>query len=408
MAEITMRRLLKAGAHFGHQTRYWAPKMAPYIFGARNKIHIINLEKTLPMLRQAADYLGVVAAHGGKILFVGTKRQAGKLVREHAIRCGASYVDHRWLGGMLTNYKTVKNSIARLKELEQLFESGGAARLTKKEALQLERERTKLDKTLSGIKDMDGLPAVLFVIDVEQEYIAVAEANKLSIPVVAVVDTNCSPQGIDYIIPGNDDSTRAILIYLEAAVAGITAARAAAVAVASDAQPSEADDRGVARAPAVVKDPATAAQAEQVKQTKEATPEAAKVKIKAKKTVLKATEPAASEASQAAAKMKAEAEQKAGAKAPTGNAKTITLTATETKPKAATKTAAGKASAEAAAPAEVKQTASKVTARKTKAAVAKKAVAKKAVAKKTVAKKVAAKKTVAKKAVAKVASKAKK
>ena len=225
MAEITMRRLLTAGAHFGHQTRYWAPKMAPYIFGARNKIHIINLEKTLPMLREAMDYLGSVAAQGGKILFVGTKRQAGKPLREHAILCGSPYVDHRWLGGMLTNYKTVKNSITRLKDLEQQFESGATVRLSKKEALNLERERIKLDRTLSGIKDMNGLPDALFVIDVEQEYIAVAEANKLGIPVVAVVDTNCSPNGIDYIIPGNDDSARSILLYLEAAVDSITEAR---------------------------------------------------------------------------------------------------------------------------------------------------------------------------------------
>ena len=228
MAKITMRRLLEAGAHFGHQTRYWCPKMKPYIFGDRNKIHIINLEKTLPMLRRAVDYLGSVAAQGGKILFVGTKRQAGKTLREHAIRCGAPFVDKRWLGGMLTNYQTVRNSITRLKDLEQQIESGATARLSKKEALTLERERAKLDKTLSGIKDMDGLPDVLFVIDVEQEYIAVSEANKLGIPVVAVVDTNCSPDGIDYIIPGNDDSARAILLYVEAAADSIAEARASA------------------------------------------------------------------------------------------------------------------------------------------------------------------------------------
>ena len=223
-----MRRLLKAGVHFGHQTRYWSPKMAPYIFGDRNKIHIINLEKTLPMLQQAVTYLGGMAARGGKVLFVGTKRQAGKPLREQALRCGSPYVDHRWLGGMLTNYKTVKNSISRLKELEQRIESEETAGLSKKEALNLERERNKLDKTLSGIKDMDGLPDVLFVIDVEQEYIAVAEANKLGIPVVAVVDTNCSPDGIDHIIPGNDDSAGAIMLYLEAAADSIIAARASA------------------------------------------------------------------------------------------------------------------------------------------------------------------------------------
>ncbi len=233
MAKITMRRLLEAGAHFGHQTRYWCPKMKPYIFGDRNKIHIINLEKTLPMLRRAVDYLGSVAAQGGKILFVGTKRQAGKTLREHAIRCGAPFVDKRWLGGMLTNYQTVRNSITRLKDLEQQIESGATARLSKKEALTLERERAKLDKTLSGIKNMDGLPDVLFVIDVEQEYIAVSEANKLGIPVVAVVDTNCSPDGIDYIIPGNDDSARAILLYVEAAADSIAEARASAQVAAA-------------------------------------------------------------------------------------------------------------------------------------------------------------------------------
>ena len=225
MAEITMRRLLQAGVHFGHQTRYWSPRMAPYIFGERNKIHIINLEKTLPMLKEATNYLGTVAAQGGKVLFVGTKRQAGRRVREEAIRCGSPYVDHRWLGGMLTNFKTVKNSIARLKDLEQQIESGVVRRLNKKEALNLERERVKLDRTLSGIKDMGGLPDAMFVIDVEEEYIAVAEANKLGIPVVAVVDSNCSVDGIDYVIPGNDDSARAIALYLEAAADAIVEAR---------------------------------------------------------------------------------------------------------------------------------------------------------------------------------------
>ncbi len=227
-----MRQLLKAGVHFGHQTRYWSPKMAPYIFGDRNKIHIINLEKTLPMMKDAMNYLGTVAAQGGKVLFVGTKRQAGKPVREHAIRCGSPYVDYRWLGGMLTNFKTVKNSIARLKDLEQRIDSGATQRLSKKEALTLERERAKLDKTLSGIKDMGGLPDALFVIDVEEEYIAVAEARKLGIPVVAVVDTNCSLDGVDYVIPGNDDSGRAIALYLEAAADAILESRVAKAAPA--------------------------------------------------------------------------------------------------------------------------------------------------------------------------------
>ncbi len=225
MTDITMRQLLKAGAHFGHQTRYWSPSMAPYLFGDRKKIHIINLEKTLPMLREAMNYLGAMTAQNNKVLFVGTKPQASKWIREQAIRCGSPYVDHRWLGGMLTNYKTVRNSIARLKELEERIQSGEIARLSKKEALALTRECAKLDRTLSGIKDMDGLPDVLFVIDVEHEYIAVSEANKLGIPVVAVVDSNCSPAGVDYIIPGNDDSSRAIQLYLTAAADAIEESR---------------------------------------------------------------------------------------------------------------------------------------------------------------------------------------
>ncbi len=225
MTDITMRQLLKAGAHFGHQTRYWSPAMAPYLFGDRKKIHIINLEKTLPMLKEAVNYLGAMAAQNNKVLFVGTKPQASKWVREQAIRCGSPYVDHRWLGGMLTNYKTVRNSIARLKELEERIQSGEIARLSKKEALSLTRECAKLDRTLSGIKDMDGLPDVLFVIDVEHEYIAVSEANKLGIPVVAVADSNCSPAGVDYIIPGNDDSSRAIQLYLTAAADAIEESR---------------------------------------------------------------------------------------------------------------------------------------------------------------------------------------
>ncbi len=231
MTDITMRQLLEAGAHFGHQTRYWSPAMAPYLFGERKKIHIINLEKTLPMLREAMNYLGAMTARNNKVLFVGTKPQASKWVREHAIRCGSPYVDHRWLGGMLTNYKTVRNSIARLKELEERIRSGEIARLGKKEALALTRECAKLDRTLSGIKDMDGLPDVLFVIDVEHEYIAVSEANKLGIPVVAVVDSNCSPGGVDYVIPSNDDSSRAIRLYLSAAADAIGEARMSRAAI---------------------------------------------------------------------------------------------------------------------------------------------------------------------------------
>ena len=225
MADINMRQMLEAGVHFGHQTRYWSPKMAPYIFGSRNKIHIINLETTLPLFQEAMNFLGSVTAAKGKVLFVGTKRQASKLVREHAERCGCPFVDHRWLGGMLTNFKTVKNSIARLIELDELNDSGAIDRLSKKEALILERERSKLDRSLSGIRDMTGLPDCIFVIDVDHEKIAIAEAKKLKIPVVGIVDTNSSPDGIDYPIPGNDDAIRAVRLYLSHAADAVLEAR---------------------------------------------------------------------------------------------------------------------------------------------------------------------------------------
>ena len=225
MADINMRQMLEAGVHFGHQTRYWSPTMAPYIFGSRNKIHIINLETTLPLFQEAMNFLGSVTAAKGKVLFVGTKRQASKLVREHAERCGCPFVDHRWLGGMLTNFKTVKNSIARLIELDELNSSGAIDRLSKKEALILERERSKLDRSLSGIRDMTGLPDCIFVIDVDHEKIAVAEAKKLKIPVVGIVDTNSSPEGIDYPIPGNDDAIRAVRLYLSHAADAVLEAK---------------------------------------------------------------------------------------------------------------------------------------------------------------------------------------
>ena len=238
MTDVSMRQMLEAGVHFGHQTRFWSPKMAPYIFGARNKIHIINLERTLPMFRDALNFLGSVAADRGKILFVGTKRQAGKVVREQAQRCNCPYVDHRWLGGMLTNFKTVKNSIARLVELDEMVSSGATMGLTKKETLMLERERAKLDRSLSGIRDMKGLPDALFVIDVDHERIAVSEARKLGIPVVGVCDTNSSPEGIDHLIPGNDGAIRAIRLYLQEAADAVLEARAAAAPVVQ----GDADD----------------------------------------------------------------------------------------------------------------------------------------------------------------------
>ncbi|HET8705425.1 MAG TPA: 30S ribosomal protein S2 [Pseudomonadales bacterium] len=216
MATVSMREMLKAGVHFGHQTRYWNPKMAPYIFGARNKIHIINLEHTVPLFNDALAFANQLASRKNKVLFVGTKRSAGKIVEEQAKRCGMPYVNHRWLGGMLTNWKTIRQSIKRLKELETQSQDGTFQKLTKKEALMRSREMEKLERSLGGIKDMGGLPDAMFVIDVDHEHIAVAEARKLGIPVIAVVDTNSDPSGVDYVIPGNDDAIRAVELYVTA------------------------------------------------------------------------------------------------------------------------------------------------------------------------------------------------
>ncbi|HSN46819.1 MAG TPA: 30S ribosomal protein S2 [Casimicrobiaceae bacterium] len=210
---VTMRQMLEAGVHFGHQTRYWNPKMAEYIFGQRNKIHIVNLEKTMQMYQEAMKFVRQLASNKGTILFVGTKRQAREIVAEEAARCSMPYVDARWLGGMLTNFKTVKLSLKRLKDLEQMKEEGTFEKMNKREALTLQRELEKLDKSMGGIKDMGGLPDALFVIDVGYHKIAVTEANKLGIPIIGVVDTNHSPIGIAHVIPGNDDSSRAIRLY---------------------------------------------------------------------------------------------------------------------------------------------------------------------------------------------------
>jgi small subunit ribosomal protein S2 len=208
-----MRQMLEAGVHFGHQTRYWNPKMAPYIFGHRNKIHIINLEKTLAMYQEALKFARQLAANRGNLLFVGTKRQAREIVREEALRCQMPFVDHRWLGGMLTNFKTVKQSIKRLREMEAMQQDGSFERMAKKEALGLQREMEKLNRSLGGIKELSSLPDALFIIDVGYQKGAVAEANKLGVPVIGVVDTNHTPAGIDYVVPGNDDSSRAIRLY---------------------------------------------------------------------------------------------------------------------------------------------------------------------------------------------------
>jgi small subunit ribosomal protein S2 len=236
MSKVSMRQMLEAGVHFGHQTRYWNPQMAPFIFGQRNKIHIINLEKSLPLFQDAMNFVGKLASNGGKIMFVGTKRAARGVVAEEAQRCGMPYVNHRWLGGMLTNFKTIKQSIKRLKELEAMNEDGSmSARFNKKEQLTLNRELAKLELSLGGIKDMNSLPDALFVIDCGHEDIAIAEANKLGIPVIAIVDTNNDPKGVDYVIPGNDDAIRAIQLYVQEASAAVLEGRtAAARAVAGD------------------------------------------------------------------------------------------------------------------------------------------------------------------------------
>jgi len=211
---VTMREMLEAGVHFGHQTRYWNPRMAPYIFGHRNKIHIVNLEKTMTLYQEALKFVRQLTTNKGSVLFVGTKRQAREIIKEEAQRSGSPFVDYRWLGGMLTNYKTVKQSIKRLKEMEAMVADGSMDKLPKKEALQYQREIAKLDRSMGGIKDMNGLPDAIFIIDVGYQKGAVAEAKKLGIPVIAVVDTNHSPEGIAYVIPGNDDSSRAIRLYV--------------------------------------------------------------------------------------------------------------------------------------------------------------------------------------------------
>jgi small subunit ribosomal protein S2 len=246
-----MREMLEAGVHFGHQTRFWNPKMAPFIFGERNKIHIINLEKTMPLAKDALNFLGKVASNKGKVMFVGTKRAASESIKAEAERCGMPFVNHRWLGGMLTNFRTVRASIKRLKELEDMAKNDAYEKIGKKEILQLSREQEKLEKTLGGIKEMNGLPDVLYVIDVGYENIAIQEATKLGIPVVGIVDTNNSPDGIDYIVPGNDDSMRAIKLYTRMA--------ADAILVGKESIAGEIKAREVAKMP--VENEAAAAEA---------------------------------------------------------------------------------------------------------------------------------------------------
>ncbi|GGX93400.1 30S ribosomal protein S2 [Vogesella sp. LYT5W] len=238
---VTMRQMLEAGVHFGHQTRFWNPKMAQYIFGSRNKIHIINLEKTLPLFVGAQDYVRRLTANKGNVLFVGTKRQAREIVREEATRAGAPFVDHRWLGGMLTNYKTVKQSIKRLEDKRAALELAGDSGFNKKELLDMQREVEKLERSLGGIKDMKGLPDAIFVIDTGYQKGAVVEAKKLGIPVIGVVDTNNSPEGIDYVIPGNDDSSRAIRLYARGIADAVLEGRAQSLQEIVAAEPAAAE-----------------------------------------------------------------------------------------------------------------------------------------------------------------------
>ena len=274
MTDVNMRQLLEAGVHFGHQTRYWNPKMAPYIFGERNKIHIINLERSLPMLRDACGYVKNLVSDGGTVLFVGTKRSAREAIRTEAERCGMPFVSYRWLGGMLTNFKTIKGSIKRLAEIETMKEDGTMEQLTKKEGLTLEREREKLERSLGGIKDMNSLPDAMFVIDVNHENIAVAEARKLGIPVVAVVDTNCSPDEIDHIVPGNDDAMRAIQLYTAVIADAVLDGKASAPeAVLGDDEFVELDEEGRPKKTTRKKSPAK----------KKAKKKTAKKKVAAKK-----------------------------------------------------------------------------------------------------------------------------
>ncbi|TVR93954.1 MAG: 30S ribosomal protein S2 [Wenzhouxiangellaceae bacterium] len=352
MPNVTMRQMLEAGVHFGHQTRYWNPKMEPYIFGARGKIHIINLEETLPLLKESLDFMSRLASRRGTIMFVGTKRAAGQAIAEEAERCNSPYVSHRWLGGMLTNFRTVRQSINRLKELEAMETDGSFQRLVKKEILQLTREREKLERSLGGIKNMNGLPDALFVIDVGHESIAIAEARKLKIPVVAVVDTNHSPDGIDYVIPGNDDAIRAIRLYTQLAADAILEGRASApLPAGGDADEFvELDAEG---------NPVEAS-AER-KPTGKVTKKTAR-----KKTVAKAAEPAAEPAEAAQVESKETEAAEAVAAAPE--------TAVDGEPAAATATAASVADEAEAEPASVEAAPKKVSKKK---AVKKKAAAKK-------------------------------
>ena len=327
MTDVSMRRMLEAGVHFGHQTRFWNPKMGPYIFGERNGIHIINLEKTLPLFTDAADYVKKLVSNGGTVLFVGSKRAARGAVKAAAERCDMPYVSYRWLGGMLTNFKTIRQSLSRLKELEEIVEAGGSEQLKKKEVLKLSREKDKLERSLGGIKDMSALPEALFVIDVGHEEIAVKEATKLGIAVVAIVDSNSSPDGVDYLIPGNDDAMRAIELYADAVADAVMDGKASIPQVAvGDDEFVELDSEGRPKVGAE-KSAKKRGRASQVRVKSKAAPK--------KKTKTEATEAAATEAAAESEEVKADAEVEVEKQAPvTEPAEVVSATPAEAAPEA--------------------------------------------------------------------------
>jgi small subunit ribosomal protein S2 len=400
--------MLEAGVHFGHQTRYWNPKMAPFIFGERNKIHIINLEKSLPMARDAYAFVKTIVADSGNVLFVGTKRSARDSIRSQAERCEMPFVSHRWLGGMLTNYKTVRQSVKRLKELEEMSEEGGFEALTKKEVLGLKREQEKLDRSLGGIKNMSALPDALFVVDVDHEDIAVREARKLGIPVVAIVDTNCSPDGVDYIIPGNDDAMKAIGLYATLIADAVLDGKASLpevvlgedefVELDEEGKPRRASGRKkkAARKPAkkaTVKKKADVTRAAAVAKAADEVPvteaPAAEAKPEEAPTASAADEPQAEEAKaeeKPAEKETAEAKPEEAPAASADDEPQVEEAKAEEKPAAKKKAKTAAKTDEAAAKKKTKKTASKKPA-------AKKTATKKAATKKTASKKTAAKKT---------------
>jgi len=352
MANVTMREMLEAGVHFGHQTRYWNPKMAPFIFGARGKIHIINLETTLPLLNDSMNFISKIAAKRGTIMFVGTKRAASAAMEEAAIQCGMPHVSHRWLGGMLTNYRTIRASVKRLKQLESMSEDGSIQHLVKKEVLQLTRERDKLERSLGGIKDMKGLPDALFVVDVSHEDIAVKEARKLGIPVIAVVDTNCSPEDIDYVIPGNDDAIRSIRLYAQLAAEAVLEGRASAPQIDADDEFIELDAEGKPVKRKAKKSNADAKQATRKKVAKKtiARKAPAVVPVAAVPEDAKAAEPKAAEAEAAPAEVTKAAKAEKSKAEPTEKAEAAPAEATEAAP--AEEAEAAPAEATEAAPAE--------------------------------------------------------